>query len=95
MLHLRLGKLLHLALNFVTFTVGITFSVVITVSGDTQVTSSYHFADKSLLARCKQCLCQFGCNFFWHFWLPDAVFRGNAVKELLNTQFRMDSLSSL
>ena len=49
MLHLRLGKLLHLALNFititvgitfsvsfcVTFTVGITFSVIITSSGDT------------------------------------------------------------
>ena len=35
MLHLRLGKLLHLALKFITFTVGITFSVVITFSGDT------------------------------------------------------------
>ena len=35
MLHLRFGKLLHLGLNFITFTVGITFSVVITFSGDT------------------------------------------------------------
>ena len=54
MLHLRLGKLLHLALNFitftvgitfrlicVTFTVGITFSVVITFSGDTSVRSRW------------------------------------------------------
>ena len=35
MLHLRLGKLLHVALNFITFTVGTTFSIVITFSGDT------------------------------------------------------------
>ena len=52
MLHLRLGKLLHLALNFITFmfvlhlalicvpfTVGIKFSVVITFNGDT---TTYH-----------------------------------------------------
>ena len=31
-LHLRLGKLLHLALHFITFTVGITFSVLICVT---------------------------------------------------------------
>ena len=35
MLHLRLGRLLHLASICVTFTVGITFSVVITFSSDT------------------------------------------------------------
>jgi len=34
-LHLRFDKLLHLALMFITFTVGITLSVVITFSGDT------------------------------------------------------------
>ena len=57
MLHLRFGKLLHLALIFlhlplvlhlalicVTFTVGITFSVVITFSGDT-ATARFDFQD--------------------------------------------------
>ena len=48
MLHLRLGNLLHLALICVTFKVGITFSVVITFSGDTRLRHSFEVRRKKL-----------------------------------------------